>query len=301
MLVAITGATGFLGRYIVRHLLQQGHACRCLCRPTSDRTDIAAEGANLEWIVGDVTDQVAIERLVVGTNAIVHAALDRPGTGFRGAEGNVVDFARRNVLGTLALIEAARAANVPRFVFVSTCAVHEVILDDRPLDETHPSWSTSHYGAHKGAIEMFVHSYGLGAGYPICAIRPTGIYGLEFQPEQSKWFGLVQAVVRGDTVRCSRGGKEVHAADVARAIELLIDADATAIAGKAFNCYDRYVAEYDVARIAKEISGSHAEILGGRTTPKHEIDTSRIRHLGMQFGGESLLRQTVGQLVQAAR
>ena len=71
------------------------------------------------------------------------------------------------------------------------CAVHETILDDRPLDEAHPLWPHSHYGAHKAAIEAFVHSYGRGHGYPICALRPTGIYGLARPARASKWFDLI--------------------------------------------------------------------------------------------------------------
>lgn len=78
-------------------------------------------------------------------------------------------------------------------------------------------WPTSHYGAHKAASEKFVHSYGLGQGYPICALRPTGVHGMTHLVENSKWFDLIGAVVRGETVQCSRGGKEVHASDVAKA------------------------------------------------------------------------------------
>ena len=48
--------------------------------------------------------------------------------------------------------------------------------------------------AHKAAIEKFVHSYGWGHGYAICALRPTGIYGTALPIEESKWYGLVQAV-----------------------------------------------------------------------------------------------------------
>ena len=136
--------------------------------------------------------------------------------GFRGAEGDLIEFVQKNVVGTLELIEAARRADVGRFVFISTCAVHEKILDDRPLDEAHPLWATSHYGAYKAAVEKFVHSYGLGHGYPICALRPTGVYGAARPIQNSKWHDLVSAVVRGETVQCSRGGKEVHAADVAK-------------------------------------------------------------------------------------
>jgi len=216
-----------------------------------------------------------------------------------GGEGDLLEFVQKNLVGSLQLIEAARAAGVGRFVYISTCAVHDKILDDRPLDETHPLWPMSHYGAHKGAIEKFVHSYGFGHGYPICAVRPTGVYGAARPIESSKWFDLVQAVVRGEEVHCNRGGKEVHAADVAKAASLLLTAEG--ITGEAYNCYDRYVSQYEVAEMAKEISGSSAKITGERTQPKHQIVTDKIRKLGMTFGGEPLLRQTIEQLVAAAQ
>jgi nucleoside-diphosphate-sugar epimerase len=235
---------------------------------------------------------------VRGCDAVVHAALYRPGRAFRGGEGNLIEFVDKNVIGTLRLIETAREAGVERFVFISTCAVHEVILDDRPLDETHPLWPTSHYGAHKAALEKFIHSFGLGEGYPICALRPTGVYGVANPAQDSKWFDLVRSVVRGETVPCRRGGKEVHALDVAKATELLLGAEG--IAGQAYNCYDRYVSEYEVATIARRLSDSPSDLEGEPPSPKHQIVTDRLRALGMQFGGTPQLEETVGQLVKAA-
>ena len=132
--------------------------------------------------------------------------------------------------------------------------MHDKILDDRPLDETHPLWPFSHYGADKAVLEAFVHSYGFGHGFPICALRPTGIYGLAHPARTSKWFDLVAAVARGEDVQCRRGGKEVHAADVARAAALLLRAEA--VAGEAYNCYDRYISEFEVAGLARELTGS---------------------------------------------
>lgn len=297
MRIGVTGATGFLGRYIARALSAAGHSLRCWRRPASNLTGMNDFGA--EWITGGLGDEQAAAELVVGCDAVVHAALDRPGAGFRGSEGDLVPFVEKNVVGTLKLIEAARKAGVSRFVFVSSCSVHEKILDDRPLDETHPLWSTSHYGAHKAAIEAFVHSYGHGHGFPICALRPTGIYGLDEPAAGSKWFELVQAVVRGEPVACRRGGKEVHAADVAKAIGILLTADPAAIAGEAFNCYDMYISDWDVATLAKSFSGSGSIVSGGPTAPKHQIATDKIRGLGMSFGGKPLLEQTVEELVRA--
>jgi nucleoside-diphosphate-sugar epimerase len=230
---------------------------------------------------------------------VVHAALYHPGGGFRGREANIVELVDRNVLGSVRLIDAARRAGVGRFIFISTCAVHEKILDDRPLDETHPTWAMGLYGAHKAAIEQFVYSYGMGEGYPICALRPTGIYGLAHPVAQSKWYDLVRAVAQGEDVRCEGGGKEVHAADVAKAVGLLLTAQG--VAGQVYNCYDLYVSQFDIATLAKQLSNSQSRIEGAPSAPKHQIVTEKIRQLGMEFGGPKLLEETIGQLVAASR
>jgi len=300
MNIALTGATGFIGRYIARQLASAGNTLRCWYRPSSDRSGYGDLAGSVEWLAGDLSDERAIDNLVADCDAVVHAALWRPGPGFRGAEGDLIEFVQRNVVGSLRLIEAARKSGVRRIVFISTCAVHERILDDRPLDEKHPTWAASHYGAHKAAIEQFVYSYGLGEGYPICALRPSGVYGVTHPPQDSKWFDLVQAVVSGKSVTCQRGGKEVHAADVAKAADVLINSPPEDIAGQAFNCCDRYISEWNVAHLAKQISDSKTEILGRQTSPKNQIVTEKLRSLGMVFGGEPLLEQTIRNLVQAA-
>ena len=131
-------------------------------------------------------------------------------------------------------------------------------------------------------------------------MRPTGIYGLAIRPRSAAGTTLL--------VKCTwragaspKGGKEVHAADVARAVELLLNADAKAIAGQVFNCYDRYVAEQEVARIASELTGSPSAIADLNRGPKHQIETGKLRPMGMRFGGEGLLRRTVQELVDAHR
>ncbi len=303
MLIAVTGATGFLGRYLVRQLSGEGHRLRCWYRPESDRTGFDERQGALEWQPGRLGDGGATHALVGGVDAVVHSALDweRSG-GFRsGGHADLLAFLEANLMGSLKLFQAARAAGVGRFVFISTCAVHEVILPDRPLDEAHPLWPTSQYGAHKAALEKFVHSYGLGEGWPICALRPTGIYGLAHPPSKSKWFDLVGAVLAGRPISTARGGKEVHAQDVARAVGVLVNADERAMAGQAFNCYDRYISEQEVARMAKEETGSASTIADLNRGPKNQIATGKLRALGMKFGGEALLRQTVRELVAAHR
>jgi nucleoside-diphosphate-sugar epimerase len=301
MRVAMTGATGFIGRYIVSQLVGAGHSVRCWYRSASDRSGFENQADSIEWLEGRLGDERATTELVRGVDALVHAAVqwEGPRNRGRGSHGAPGAFFGVNLTGSLQLFEAALESKVPRCVFISTCAVHEVILPDRPLDETHPLWPTSHYGAHKAAIEKFVHSHGLGHGWPICALRPTGVYGVDHPASASRWFPLVGQVLRGEPISSARGGKEVHVLDVARAVELLLRVDAQQIAGQAFNCYDRYISEEEVARIAQELTGSSSAISNRNKGPKNQIVTDKIQKLGMTFGGEPLLLQTVKQLVDA--
>jgi nucleoside-diphosphate-sugar epimerase len=295
MQVGVTGATGFLGRYVVERLAAAGHRCRCWHRPASDRGGFEHLANSIEWVGGELGDAAACHALANGCQAVVHAALDYPAQTVRSGREFTLESARRNIAGTLQLIETARRAGVGRFVFISSCAVYDKILDDRPLDETHPLWPGHHYGAHKAAIEAFVHSFGIGESYSICALRPSGIYGVAHPIENSKWHELIGAIVRGEPVTCRRGGKEVHASDVARSVEVLLNAND--VAGEAFNCCDRYISEYDVATLAKKVSNSKSEIRGEQTRPKHQIATDKLRRLGVKFGGDDLLEETIRAMV----
>lgn len=303
MKIAITGGTGFLGNSIIESLSSQGHQLTAWYRPKSSRSLEAVQRVNetlgtIRWLPGELGDSAASQKLVADSEILVHAALSRSGIGFRGAEGNLEEYMYRNIIGSVKLLEAARLAGVRRVLLVSSCAVHEKILSDRPLDETHPLWPASHYGAGKAALETLVHSYGLGQQWEIAAIRPCGIYGIARPIQDSKWFNLIRQVANGETVNVQGGGKEVHVDDVASAIALLCNAPSQDIIGSIYNCCDRYISHYDVATIAKELSGSNATILGSPSQPKHQIESGRLTRIGFQFGGPDKLRTTIAQLVR---
>src|SRR5262245_15427590 len=134
MRIAITGATGFLGRYLVRHLGAAGHSLRCWYRPSSDRSGFDPLPNAIEWLPGQLGDVAATETLVHGVDVVVHAALQWQRTDGRrsaASQGDLLAFLEANLMGSLRLFQAAFAAGVQRFVFISTCAVHEVILSDR--------------------------------------------------------------------------------------------------------------------------------------------------------------------------
>src|SRR5262249_12484056 len=145
MRIAITGATGFLGRYLGHQLASAGHHLRCSYRPGSDRSGFEKPVEAIEWVPGSLEDESAMRELVRGADAVIHAAVqwEGPRNRGRGTHGASSVFFGVNLTGSLQLFQAAFESGVPRFVFISTCAVHEVILSDRPLDETHPLLPTS--------------------------------------------------------------------------------------------------------------------------------------------------------------
>jgi len=87
MRIALTGGTGFLGRYLVQHLAQAGHSLRCWYLPDSDRSGFEDVAGAVEWLPGQLGDPAAARQLVGGTDTLVHAAVqwEGPATEDRGA------------------------------------------------------------------------------------------------------------------------------------------------------------------------------------------------------------------------
>src|SRR6266542_5540835 len=75
MRVAVTGATGFLGRYLVRQLVEAGHSLRCWYRPGSDRSGFGKVAEAVEWVPGQLGEAPATRELIQGADAVVHAAV----------------------------------------------------------------------------------------------------------------------------------------------------------------------------------------------------------------------------------
>src|SRR5260370_33100542 len=153
MHIAVTGATGFLGRYVVRRLVAAGPQPRCWYRAGSDGSGFEREAQSLDWLPGQLGDAGATRELVRQADAVVHAAVqwEGPRNRGRGSHGASEVFMGINLTGSLHLFQAAFEAEVQRCVFLSTCAVHELILDDRTVDERNPPRPTTAHREHKAA------------------------------------------------------------------------------------------------------------------------------------------------------
>lgn len=192
MNLAITGGTGFVGSHLLKAALAAGHRVSALTRrPQPIRS-------GLSWIEGDLADRAALARLVESADAVIHVA------GVLNARDRAA-FEEGNVAGTLAMLAAATAHGVRRFVFVSSLAAREPAL--------------SMYGASKARAEALVESSGLDWSI----VRPPAVYG----PGDRETLELFKMARLGVMLMPPEGRLSlIHAGDLARLLLALADRDA---------------------------------------------------------------------------
>ena len=173
MKVAVTGGTGYVGGFIVDRLLACGHEVRLMLR----------NGGKPGWDVDshrlELDPEADYRDLLRGADALVHAAFDHlPGRFRRGEGDDLHGFLRKNVAGSLELLAQARQSGVGRAVVLSSRAVYGRQPPGTALTENMAVRPDTHYGAAKAALEAFVSSLAGQDGWPACALRLTGVYGL---------------------------------------------------------------------------------------------------------------------------
>ena len=112
----------------------------------------------------------------------------------------------------------------------------------------------------------------------------------------------MRSLLAGKDPGQARAGTEVHGADVARAIMLLLAAPADRVAGRAFNCSDLVVSTRDIADLVARLAD--CDVLQPPASDKDMLSIMScegLTALGMTFSGQKLLEQTIGDLVALAR
>lgn len=163
-LIALTGATGFIGRHLLHSLSRRGYRVRVLLR----RPVEVPEGAS-SAVVGDLARPMNMAAALSGVDAVVHTAGLAPTMSGMPED----DFRSSNTEATLRLAEAAARARVPRFVFLSSIRAQTGPSAPAPVTEADPPAPTDAYGRSKRDAEAALS----GTDLDWVALRPVLVYG----------------------------------------------------------------------------------------------------------------------------
>lgn len=263
MRVLLTGGAGFIGRHVAGALVARGHDVRVLDslrHAVHGENGASAPGA---WMHGDVRDAAAVDRALVGIDAVVHLAA-KVGLGVN--VGDMPDYASTNDLGTAQLLAAMARAGVMRLTLASSmvvygegrahCPQHGAVapaprqgaalaagrfeppcplcgaaLAPMLVDEATPFDPRNAYASSKVAQELYAGNWARATGGRVTALRYHNVYG-PGMPRDTPYAGVAaifaSALRRGEAPKVFEDGRQrrdfVHVRDVAAATVLACEA-----------------------------------------------------------------------------
>jgi UDP-glucose 4-epimerase len=269
MRIALTGASGIVGDFVLRAARGAGHTVTRLDRSNGFR-------------LGDAPH-------LTGHDALIHCAFAHAPGRYRGGEGDDPDgFLRLNRDGTCRLFDAAVRGRVGRIVFLSSRAVHDGHPPGTPLPDDLPARPANLYGPVKADAEDYL------AGLPLSgtAIRATGVYG-----HSGKWRGLFTDYLAGRPIQ-PRVATEVHGDDLAAAILLLLGQPEPP---QQVNCSDLILDRHDLLAEIRTLTGCPHPLPSRADPAALRIQTcDRLEALGWRPGGVAKLRATLPLLLSSS-
>ncbi|MGI8867894.1 MAG: UDP-glucose 4-epimerase GalE [Mycobacteriales bacterium] len=182
MRLLVTGGAGYIGSVVASRLLDAGHQVTVLDDLSTGHADAVPDGA--DFVEGGLNDAAGI----FATGLFAEGPGNRAGTPYdavlhfaaKSLVGESTEhperYWRNNVAGTLDLLDAMRAARVPRLVFSSTAATYGE-PDDVPILETAPTRPTNPYGMSKLAIDMMLAGEAAAHGLAAVSLRYFNVAG----------------------------------------------------------------------------------------------------------------------------
>ncbi|WP_428663619.1 NAD-dependent epimerase/dehydratase family protein [Reyranella sp.] len=303
MKALVTGGAGFIGQHVVRELLSRGHSVRVLDSLRADvhggRQWVPPEGVEFE--LGDVRDAAAIDRALVGTDAVLHLAAK---VGLGVDVSDLPDYASSNDAGTAELLAGMARKSMPRLVLASSmvvygegfgeCAEHGLVtpaprqekalaagqfeppcpqcgraLETSLVGESAPLDPRNAYASSKVAQEFYCSNWARSTGGSVAAMRYHNVYG-PGMPRNTPYAGVAaiftSALREGRAPMVFEDGRQrrdfVHVRDVAAATVLACEKHVSGM--RAFNVGSgtpRTVGEM-AAALAQAMSGPSPRVTG---------------------------------------
>jgi len=181
----LTGGAGFIGSEFARQAVERGYELTVLDNLTyaGDRKRLDAIGGRFDFVSGDIRNAGLLDALLKKGrfDYVAHFAAESH------VDRSILDssiFVETNVMGTTALLEAARKHGTEKFLHVSTDEVYGDLGEDGQFLETTALNPSSPYSASKAAADFLANSYRRTHGLPVIIVRPSNNYGPWQYPEK---------------------------------------------------------------------------------------------------------------------
>lgn len=221
--VFLTGATGFVGAYLIQYLLQKGYRVRALRRERSNTALIQSIENQVEWVVGDILDEPLLEDALQGVQHVYHAAAL---VSYQPTDAELL--LQINHQGTANLVNAALYAGVEKFLHVSSIAAlgrkeHQTHFDENTQWENTKLNSNYAISKFRGECEVW---RGIEEGLSAVIVNPSVIVGAGYWHTGTGHF--FRQVAKGLSFYPVGRTGFVDVRDVAKASIALMESDITA-------------------------------------------------------------------------
>ena len=215
MQILVTGAAGFIGAHVCRHLIARGDEVLGIDN-LNDYYPVSLKHDRLAWIEAgdgggrftfapcDFADEAALDTAVAGSGfeRIVHLGAQ---AGVRYSIENPRAYARSNLVGHLNLLELARTHKVAHLVYASSSSVYGANREAPFRVEDRVDWPVSLYAATKRSDELMSETYAHLYRLPQTGLRFFTVYGPWGRPDMAPWL-FTAAILEGRPIRIFNGG-----------------------------------------------------------------------------------------------
>ncbi|OGR84394.1 MAG: dTDP-glucose 4,6-dehydratase [Elusimicrobia bacterium RIFCSPLOWO2_01_FULL_54_10] len=283
----ITGGSGFIGTNFIRYW-KRAHPNDALTNldlltyAGSEAAGTNGAKSAARFVKGDICHAPTVQRLMRGTDAVIHFAAETH------VDRSILDsqvFLKTNVLGTHTLLEAARKANVKKFIFISTDEVYGSI-DKGSFTEFSSLRPNSPYAASKAAADLLCRSYWVTHRFPVIVTRASNNYGPYQFPEKVIPLFITNLLQGKKVPLYGKGDNKrewIHAEDHARAIEKVLDKGEP---GEIYNVGSGYeLSNRELAGMILKLLGKGEDFIEPvQDRPGHDfryaLDSSKLKNLG---------------------
>ena len=310
--VLITGATGLIGKNLVRRVLEEGAYIIAPVRSIQKAEAIFGKNSGIDFIETDIID-IPIKNY--GVDYIIHGASNTSSKSF---VETPVDIINTNYQGTLRMLEVARKNSLKGFVYLSTMEIYGAPKTDELIDELHSTnldtmSLRSSYPESKRACELLCRAYAEQYSIPARVVRLTQTFGPGVQYDDKRVFAEFArcAIEKRDIILHTKGETKRSYLYTEDAVDAILKVLLDGKTGEAYNAANEttYCSVYEMASlVAQKISKANIQVivdecgdvasLGFAPTLKMNLNTSKLKALGWKprVGLEEMFRNMIDDM-----